>query len=214
MLVERSEAAIDVCGFAVALEGPCSAGKTTLGRSLMTSFVDAGVEYVADYCDHVGGGRNLPPPFPRSYVEEEAALNKFLYIEWERYAAVRRASPHLVLVDRSVETLVAHCRGLTAVTGVDYRSLNRRVLARSKLPVWPKVVLYLDVPNDIVRSRGTSKFSPDSIFMNPEFNDGLRRYFVYRSRSVPVVFLDGTKSRSDLHTDALLRLTSLLPFAC
>jgi thymidylate kinase len=210
-LAGQSEATSDVPGFAIALEGPCSAGKTTLGRSLMSSLGDQGSHYVVDYCDHVGGGRHLPPPLPASHAEEEAALNKFLYIEWERYATARQTSPRLLLVDRSVETLVAHCRGLTALTGVDYKTLARRILDRSTLAVWPRAVLYLDVPTDVVRVRGARKFSADSVFMNDKFNDGLRSYFVSRRRSVPVVFLDATMSREDLHADAMSKINRLLP---
>jgi thymidylate kinase len=211
VLAGQSETSSEVRCCAIALEGPCSAGKTTLGRSLMRSLAERGPHYIVDYCDHVGGGRHLPSPVPASHSEEEAALNKFLYIEWERYATARHTSPSLLLIDRSVETLAAHCRGLTALTGVDYRMLVRRVLAPSTVAVWPSAVLYLDVPTDLVRVRGARKFAPDSVFMNEKFNDGLRRYFVSRRRSVPVAFLDATKSREDLHTEAMSKLSRLLP---
>ena len=45
--------------YIVALEGPCCAGKTTLGRLLVQELREMAVTFVPCYADHAGGGRHL-----------------------------------------------------------------------------------------------------------------------------------------------------------
>ena len=91
----------------VALEGPCCAGKTTLGRLLVRDLHGLAVTFVPCYADHVGGGRFLPRQEAGSVPEREQALRQLLIVEAGRLAQ----APHgcdVVLEDRSVHTLLAH----------------------------------------------------------------------------------------------------------
>jgi hypothetical protein len=54
----------------VALEGPCCAGKTTLGRLLVGALSDLRVAFVPCYADHAGGGRFLPARKQPRYPNE------------------------------------------------------------------------------------------------------------------------------------------------
>ena len=164
----------------VGVEGPCCAGKTTLSRGLREHLSPAmNIGSVRDYADWVGGGRFLPPAHPQSLRDEEIALHKLLAIEADRTAAVRAgfAEMDLILVDRSVHTLAAHCAGLTSLTGLDYRLASTRVLTGTTVALWPDLILYLDVSPGVIAARNKGKFSPDSLFIDDRFNSGVRQYF-------------------------------------
>jgi thymidylate kinase len=166
--------------FIVGIEGPCCAGKTTLGHALLDELEQRlRLAYIRDYADWVGGGRHLPPPNPGSLADEQAALRQLLAIEADRSAAARAEMPKLdlILIDRSVHTLAAHCAGLTALTGLDHDTTGTRVIHSSDAPLWPDLVLYLDVDQATVASRNNGKFAPDSLFIDALFNSGVRSYF-------------------------------------
>lgn len=197
----------------VALEGPCCAGKTTLGRGLLDGdLADLSVGFVRDYSEHVGGGRFLPPPVPSSLADEDRALGEFLRIEADRTAHLRSPLLGLVLIDRSVHTLLAHCRALSEGTDVDYERLARRRLTESAVPVWPELVVYLDVGIDTVRERNRGKFDADSIFINAAFNAGLRSYFhaLTRGADVRVAWLDGSLDPLSLRRLAATQIRELV----
>ena len=161
----------------VALEGPCLAGKTTLGRRLTVELLPMKVTYIPDHAEQVGGGRNLPAPFPRSLAEERDALHEFLRIEAGRMAPLQSTDAELVLVDRSIHTLLAHCAALEHVTGIGYAGLAEGIVARSDAAIWPETVLYLDLPNEEAARRNRGKFPVGSLFTDADFNDGFRSYF-------------------------------------
>ena len=196
----------------VALEGPCCAGKTTLGHGLLDALDDLTVGYVEDYSDFAGGGLFLPPPVPYSLTEEQQTLRVFLKIEQDRYTAEHSKSLDMVLVDRSVHTLLAHCNALELMTGVGYSGVAQSVLASSAIPLWPALILYLDVPEQVVIDRNMGKFADGSIFINPEFNGGVRSYFEGLSArmSPRVVWLDARMDSSELRNLAEAEVRQLL----
>jgi thymidylate kinase len=163
----------------IAIEGPCCAGKTTLAHSLVEESFALSIAYVRDYSDHVGGGRFLPPPVPTSPTEEELILNRFLEIESDRTAYVRMTAPEpgLIIIDRSVHTLLAHCFALRRLLNDDYFGLAQRVIGESDVPLWPDHILYLDVPQFVIDARNGSEFTPGSVFIDAGFNAGVRSYF-------------------------------------
>jgi len=171
-------------GRAVALEGPVCAGKTTLGRWLVEDLGRLNVGYVEDYAEHVGGGRFLPPPMPTSLAEEERALGRLLAIEADRTAHVRDPDSQwgLIIVDRSVHTLLAHCHALTRMRGIDFFGLAQRLISSSDAPLWPDRILYLDVTGSVIDARNAGKFQHGNLFVDTEFNVGFREYFVKLAR--------------------------------
>ena len=165
----------------VGIEGPCCAGKTTLGHSLAQELSRLKIGYVKDYSDYVGGGKFLPPPLPSSIREEEKSLEIFLEIEDIRVRDIRsrQSDLQIALIDRSIHCLLAHCRGLENIKGMGYGYLAsaRKIIERSSIPVWPNFMLYLDVSDNIIRTRNKGKFEPDSIYMDACFNEGIRSYY-------------------------------------
>lgn len=163
----------------VGIEGPCCAGKTTLGQQLRMRFSDRTVHYVPDYSDYVGGGLFLPPALPRTLEEEARALWHFLGIEIERTREAWTANDPdgLILIDRSAHTLLAHCHALSHHTGTNYRAAAETIVGASPLPMWPDLIIYLDINEATLKRRYHGKFDKDSIFVNPIFNAGIRAYF-------------------------------------
>jgi thymidylate kinase len=196
----------------VAIEGPCCAGKTTLGTGLLASLSDFRIAYVKDYSDHVGGGRFLPPPVPKSLEEEERALEVFLRLEAERLRAPDVHLSNLMLIDRSVHTLYAHCFALERKTGRLFFEVAANALDGSSVPLRPSFIFYLDTPNDVVKQRNKAKFPPDSIFIDDEFNKGIREYFFHRVACghPRIAWLDATMSPRGILDIATLMMLDLL----
>lgn len=205
---------MEVHMLSVAIEGPCCAGKTTLGKGLMQEMNHLSRIFVTDYSDYVGGGRFLPPPVPKSWAEEERSLETFLSIEANRTLVMRSKAEELqlVLIDRSIYTLLAHCSALEHVTGLDLFRPAEEAIKQSSIPVWPNVVLYLDASLALITGRNKGKFEEESIYMNPEFNEGIRIYFsaLTNLQNPPVCWLDASSGRRTLLLSAKTWITKWL----
>ena len=103
----------------MALEGPCCAGKTTLGRLLVQELCELAVAFVPCYADYAGGGRFLPRQEAASVAEREQALHQLLLVEAGRLAQVPPGCD-VILEDRSVHTLLAHSYALQRMTGTGF----------------------------------------------------------------------------------------------
>ena len=183
----------------VALEGPCCAGKTTLGRLLVQALRDLRVAFVPCYADHAGGGRFLPRQEAASVPEREHALHRLLAVEAQRMAGLP-AGCGLILADRSVHTLLANSYALQCMTGTGFLAPSARLLRGSPVPAWPDLVLYLDVPQDTIHRRNQGKFPPGSIYTDPAFNAAIRGYFRRLAGQKPtrVAWLDATLELPEL----------------
>jgi thymidylate kinase len=183
----------------VALEGPCCAGKTTLGRLLARSPGGLAVAFVPCYADYAGGGRFLPRQEAASVGEREDALRQILDVEAGRLASLP-PGPDLILADRSVYTLLANSSALEQMTGLALLGPSERLLRASPAAAWPDLVLYLDLPQDAVQGRNNGKFPPGSIYTDPEFNAAIRAYFsrLAGRKSPRVAWLDATLDLPEL----------------
>ena len=191
----------------VALEGPCCAGKTTLGRLLIQELCELAITFVPCYADHAGGGRFLPRQQADTVAEREQALRQLLLIEAGRLAQVPQACD-VILEDRSVHTLLAHSYALQCRTGTGFLAPSARLLRSSPVPAWPDLVLYLDLPQDAVPERNPGKFPPGSIYTDPDFNATVRAYFrrLASQKTPPVAWLDATLELQDLARLAAARI--------
>jgi thymidylate kinase len=191
----------------IALEGPCCAGKTTLGRLLVRELCELAVAFVPCYADHAGGGRYLPRQEADTVAEREQALRQLLPVEAGRLARVPQGCD-VILEDRSAHTLLAHSYALQRKTGTDFLSPSERLLQSSPVPAWPGLVLYLDLPQDSVQQRNPGKFPPGSIYTDPDFNASVRAYFRrLAGRKTPqVAWLDATLELPELARLAAARI--------
>lgn len=195
--------AISTDKLVIAIEGPCCAGKTTLTGSLIRA-AENGMAHVRDYSDFVGGGKYLPDPMPSTEAAEQAALEFFVKIE---HARTRDAASHpsqIVIVDRSLHTLIAHCAGIEPLVNYRCAGLALTLLRNANLSFWPHLILYLDIPLDIMTLRNRGKFPTGSLFMDAVYNGGFKNYFKdVRASGVPALeWLDGTLSPNDVQTAA------------
>ena len=179
---------------AIAVEGPCCAGKTTLSMGLIRRFSELRIAHVKCFADYVGGGRFLPRPVPESLTEDEDALEKLLAIEFDRQEDAREEQNNLVLMDRSVYTLLAHRYALEQMTGEGFFVPAQRIVHGSDRPVWPDLVIYLDVPQATIDERNRGKFPSDSIFIDRAFNAGVRSFYaeVADADETPIAWFDAT----------------------
>lgn len=198
----------------VAVEGPCCAGKTTLSRGLLHRLTDLAVAHVVCYADHVGGGRNLPPPVPVSQAEDADGLGELIRIENDRTRAALTAACDVILLDRGLHTLLAHRHAIQQVTGLPLLTAARRLLAASHHRSWPNLVLYLDAPQEAVHHRNNGRFPATSIFINPQYNTAFRSYFARLAGQPPppqVVWLDATREPATLVKTAETQIRQLQP---
>jgi thymidylate kinase len=191
----------------VALEGPCCAGKTTLGRLLARELHGLSVALVPCYADHAGGGRFLPRQEAASVAEREQALHQLLVVEAGRLARVPQGCD-VIVEDRSVHTLLAHSYTFQLRTGTDFLGPSQRLLRASPAPAWPDLVLYLDLPQDAVQHRNPGKFPPGSIYTDPGFNAAVRAYFrrLAGGKAPRVAWLDATLDLPELTRLAVARI--------
>jgi thymidylate kinase len=198
----------------VAVEGPCCAGKTTLVHGLVTHFGPSVTTILPDYADFVGGGARMPDPDPASWEQECLALKILLGVEQDRVRVhLPIPSPRLVLLDRSVLTLVGHCAGL------DQRDPDRppfteraaALLEGDPRPCWPQAVLYLDVAHRLqVARNATGKFAADSIYLDPAYNEGFREHFarMLAREDRPMAWIAGDATPDDVLQQALSFLSA------
>lgn len=193
-----------------ALEGPCCAGKTTLGHLLMRDLDGMTVAFVPCYADQAGGGRFLPRQEAGTIAEREQALRQLLAIEAQRLVRVPGGCD-VVVEDRSVHTLLAHSYALQRMTGTGFLAPSARLLRRSSIPAWPDLVLYLDLPQAAVHDRNQGKFPPGSIYTDEDFNAAIRVYFRrLAGRKTPhVAWLDATLDLPELTRLAAARIRHL-----
>ncbi len=116
----------------------------------------------------------------------------------------------LVLIDRSVHTLLAHCHALTQRTGADFATAADRVVRPSPLAVWPDLILYLDVGPDTIDRRNRGKFPPGSVFTDPDFNHAIRAYFasLANAGTPPVTWLEGSTDARLLAGSAMAAISA------
>jgi thymidylate kinase len=183
----------------VALEGPCCAGKTTLGLALVQNAHGLTIAFARCYADHAGGGRYLPPQDARSVTERENALRELLAVEASRLAGLPPGA-EVILLDRSVHTLIANSYALEQMTGIGFSGPSEQLLRRSPIPAWPDLIMYLDLPQPAVDGRNNGKFPRDSIYIDARFNAAIRAYFLrLASRKSPrVAWLDATLDPAEL----------------
>jgi len=182
----------------VAIEGPCCAGKTTLGRGLEQELQPLRTAYIMDYYEYTRGGGFFPRPIPGSAAEAEDALRWLLNVEERRTAQARAAENQLdvILIDRSIHTLLAHRYALKKVGKFNDFQSAQDLIDSSVIPLWPDVIMYLDMPQNLVHQRNNGKFEPDNIFIDADFNQGIRTYF-QRFAGVPhhrIAWLDAANS--------------------
>lgn len=135
------------------LEGPSYGGKTTAIRHLRDSSELAGTTVFFDcYVRHLRDTHAIPSPRTGSAAEQFAAFETFMYAEADRVTEAAKNPDQLLILDRSVDTLMAHAYAMDQLYGFGVHAQVRRRL--QELPyLRPDHTIYLDVSAHTLRRR-------------------------------------------------------------
>ncbi len=170
----------------VAFEGPSYAGKTTAIASIASH--DPHV-VVFDCYVRVLPRQDVPPARTHSRSEQLAAFELFMTVECERVRHIAElvatgSPPRVIILDRSVDTLLAHAHTLDVLFGMDVLDPIAKPLA--ELPhLVPDVTLYLDADTATLHTRRAADGSAGDYFLHePRFLRPWRDYFSDSSTKV------------------------------
>lgn len=169
----------------IALEGPSYAGKSTVIRHLRHTALGSQA-FVSDcYVKHIAHRDDIPPARTDSAAAQLAAFERFMEIEAARVAEAVASGRCLVILDRSVDTLLAHAYALDALFGYSvHHQLRDRLTTLSFLR--PDHTLYLDVPAERLHLRrriaGHTAAESEYFLHEPGFLRHARDYFVHPPR--------------------------------
>ncbi|WP_326797279.1 hypothetical protein OG946_19155 [Streptomyces sp. NBC_01808] len=165
----------------LSLEGPSYAGKTTAIRLLRRIPEIAGrAIFFGCYVRHLRPTHPIPPARTSSAAEQLAAFETFMSAEADRVTMAAMHPGRLVVLDRSIDTLMAHAYALDRLYDFGVHHQVRQRL--EELPhLRPHHTIYLDVPDAILRRRrATSREKSTSAYFlhDPTFLALTRSYFI------------------------------------
>jgi dTMP kinase len=179
----------------IALEGPSCVGKTTTLARLIYCLAPTGVNLLHFPCYSDAFENGGPKARSGTTQEQLDAFATFMRVEKGRVDSVRQTSPppDLVVLDRSVDTLLAHCKAVdSAMRSSSYASARRELVTLPHLT--PDLTIYFDCPFEIIQSRaGGERSSLDEFFLNSSF---LRNFPLHFNNPDDVI------ARSVRHIDA------------
>ncbi|MFI6056004.1 hypothetical protein ACIBCO_38765 [Streptomyces violascens] len=188
----------------VAFEGHSYSGKTTAVGHLRRTLGPDDVLFFDCYVRSIPHRQDIPRASTRSADEQLRAFETFMRIEEDRATALaHRPETRLVILDRSVDTLLAHAYALDAMYG--YGALDRARQRLRGLPhLRPDHTLYLDTSPEILSLRrkeaGHTAVEPEYFLHDAAFLHHTRTYFCDRpggTVAAEVVIVPGDGSRQD-----------------
>jgi thymidylate kinase len=170
----------------IALEGPSFAGKSTAIAALSRDPSLGRIAVFDCYVREITDAQDIPPARTADRAEQIAAFLAFMAVEERRMLRTRclaaeHEPPQLVILDRSVDTLLAHAHALDTLYG-----FGARAEALALLPHLPHLVpertFYLDAPAETLRRRRAAldghSGSEDYFLHDPGFLGPWRGYFL------------------------------------
>lgn len=195
----------------LALEGPCLAGKTSLARDFTAALrTCCNVVTIPCYVD-LAGELTLPPLDAFDAASQHDAVRFFLDVEHTRARILRLArSADLVLIDRSVDTLLAHVYALDNLHGTAALPGARQIVRDTPWVISPDLTLHLDVPSEAVRQRLSSRPGFPELLVREDFNHHFNEYFAIQDQCVArcIVRLDATLPPQELTSRATRQVIS------
>jgi thymidylate kinase len=188
----------------IAIEAPSDSGKSTLAKGLERRLANRGATLLSCYVEVAGGDANVPAARAETAEEQRAQLRGFLEIEAARARQEHAVGRRIVILDRSVHSLLAHAYAEERSGGPAAFDSCRSIVLQAADVIWPDLVLLLDVSEENRRAR-MKPGDEGKWFTDPDFNRMFSEYFT-ADRGVPmkrVVTVDGNGSREDLVEEAL-----------
>ncbi|MEZ0073586.1 AAA family ATPase [Planotetraspora sp. GP83] len=188
----------------VAVEGVSCTGKTTLAAELCRAL---GWGSVGCYYHVADDPAVLGEPLPTSETDQLEALAAHFVVEQHRarHAAALRGRDGGVIVDRSVDTLLAHLGAAGRIQGLNCDkharvAVDRQVTAGAAM--LPDLTLLLIAPPDVLAARARTRPKMPAVYYDPVYARHFNAHFS-RAVSPHVVVLDATQSPAEVADAAL-----------
>ncbi|KOV36488.1 hypothetical protein ADK60_07065 [Streptomyces sp. XY431] len=184
------------------IEGVSCVGKTTLAAQLAPHLNRPAV--IPCYYHASPDPTLLPAPEPFTAEHQLANIAQFLDIEDLRLARARQAlaEGRDVILDRTVDTLLAHAHAVGRMHGFDCDDQARR-LVTSRPVAMPDLTIVLTADSDVLARRARLRKGMPTIFYDRHFSEHFNSYLAH-PLAPAVVLLDAAKgSLDDLTARAL-----------
>jgi len=179
----------------IGLEGVSCVGKTTLAAALSARLPATSV---ACYYHAAPDLSWLPEPAAATAAQQVDNLAMLMRIEALRRASVLAAlaQGHDVILDRTVDTLLAHAHAVGRLHGFDCDDQARAVVLAHPRVV-PDITLLLHADPAEVTARAARRIGMPTIFYAPEFTAHFHDYFA-RPLAPRCVRLDSTRGPDEV----------------
>ncbi|MFE7192834.1 hypothetical protein [Kitasatospora sp. NPDC057541] len=187
------------------IEGVSCVGKTTLAAMLTPHLNRPAV--IPCYFHASPDPTRLPAPEPFTPDHQLANIAQFLDVEDLRLAQARQAlaEGRDVILDRTVDTLLAHAHAVGRMSGFDCDDQAQHAVT-SRAVAMPDLTVVLTADPDVLARRARLRKGMPTIFYDRHFSEHFNAYFDHPLASV-VVRLDTTiGSPEELAERALDRL--------
>lgn len=180
---------IELAPLIVAFEGPSLAGKSTTIDAVQKCERTFTCEVVPEFSDFVGRGTLLPPLMPSSTEDRLRAVKELAAIDERRCAAALKSRADVVILDRSLHSVLAISYALEKVIDLPVFDATRTLLQPSAT-LWPDLVFFLLTPQEVRVSRSPEGVDEsDNPHVTGPIQTRVHEYFQILSRRVPVTFL-------------------------
>ncbi|MGH3391171.1 MAG: hypothetical protein ACRDOO_20065 [Actinomadura sp.] len=164
----------------IGIEGVSCTGKTTLARALAVRLADTSV--VPCYYHAAPDPSVLPSPKVSSETEQIDALAIHLEIELLRLRRVQAAVARgcRVVLDRTVDTLLAHLRAVGEMNGLNANTRARDLVEQQVdqgLAVRPDMTLLLRADHEVLAERARTRVGMPTLYYDPAFTSGFDAHF-------------------------------------
>ncbi|MFG2916405.1 hypothetical protein ACGF0D_26380 [Kitasatospora sp. NPDC048298] len=160
------------------IEGVSCVGKTTLAAQLALHLNRPAV--IPCYYHASPDPTRLPAPEPFTAEHQLANIAQFLNVEDLRLARARQA--HIegrdVILDRTVDTLLAHAHAVGRMNGFDCDDQARR-LVTSRPVAMPDLTIVLTADPDVLARRARLRKGMPTIFYDRHFSEHFNAYLTH-----------------------------------
>lgn len=193
----------------IGIEGVSCVGKTTLASALAQRLGTATV--IPCFYHSVADPATLPPPVAQTGRAQLESLVAFLDVEADRRkrALVAQAAGRTVVLDRTVDTLMAHTEAVSRLMGFD-TDADAREIVRDRPVTVPDLTLILTARFEILRRRAACPPAMPEILYGPRFATHFIDHFRHPIAPVCVV-LDAEQPLPALLERALHALVVCAP---